>query len=164
MQLVQPLLDECLAGYPPLTVPAPNPRPLPPPPRRTGPEAQKRPAACAVNSLLQTKSTALTLISVVLRYNVSLLAYGQTGSGKTYSMGSAGTAGISDEEMGVMPRLAQAASGLAFDHPRPFQRLLRWCGCGCLPGPIRSVGHAAKAQRRNHRSRELRRGAHKTNN
>ena len=32
MQLVQPLLDECLAGYPPLTVPAPNPRPLPPPP------------------------------------------------------------------------------------------------------------------------------------
>ena len=70
MQLVQPLLDECLAGYPPLTVPAPNPRPLPRRRRRrrrrrTGPEAQMRPAACAVNSLLQTKPTALTLISVV---------------------------------------------------------------------------------------------------
>ncbi|CAM9140129.1 unnamed protein product [Chrysoparadoxa australica] len=38
-------------------------------------------------------------------FNATILAYGQTGSGKTYTMGSASSARLSDEDQGILPRV-----------------------------------------------------------
>eukprot|EP00743_Colponemidia_sp_Colp-15_P008614 GILK01009374.1.p1 GENE.GILK01009374.1~~GILK01009374.1.p1 ORF type:complete len:1490 (-),score=407.64 GILK01009374.1:108-4577(-) len=38
-------------------------------------------------------------------YNATVLAYGQTGSGKTFTMGTGNGYGISDDEMGIIPRV-----------------------------------------------------------
>lgn len=38
-------------------------------------------------------------------FNASVLAYGQTGSGKTYTMGSGFTFGLSESDMGIIPRV-----------------------------------------------------------
>ncbi|KAG2379611.1 hypothetical protein C9374_006728 [Naegleria lovaniensis] len=40
-------------------------------------------------------------------YNATVLAYGQTGSGKTYTMGTANSTNLLDEELGVIPRVIQ---------------------------------------------------------
>jgi hypothetical protein len=37
-------------------------------------------------------------------YNATILAYGQTGSGKTFTMGTADTTGVDDENLGIIPR------------------------------------------------------------
>ena len=38
-------------------------------------------------------------------YNATILAYGQTGSGKTWTMGSASSAGVPKEDLGIIPRV-----------------------------------------------------------
>ncbi|CAM9741982.1 unnamed protein product, partial [Discosporangium mesarthrocarpum] len=38
-------------------------------------------------------------------FNATILAYGQTGSGKTYTMGSASSLRLSEEEQGIIPRV-----------------------------------------------------------
>ncbi|CAM9745634.1 unnamed protein product, partial [Scytosiphon promiscuus] len=38
-------------------------------------------------------------------FNATILAYGQTGSGKTYTMGSASSLRIAEEEQGIIPRV-----------------------------------------------------------
>ena len=38
-------------------------------------------------------------------YNATILAYGQTGSGKTHTMGTGSTVGLSNEQIGIVPRV-----------------------------------------------------------
>ena len=38
-------------------------------------------------------------------FNATVLAYGQTGSGKTFTMGSGFTLGVSEEDLGIIPRV-----------------------------------------------------------
>ena len=38
-------------------------------------------------------------------FNATVLAYGQTGSGKTWTMGSGYTIGLSEDELGIIPRV-----------------------------------------------------------
>ena len=38
-------------------------------------------------------------------FNATVLAYGQTGSGKTHTMGSAVSQDVSEEELGIIPRV-----------------------------------------------------------
>lgn len=38
-------------------------------------------------------------------YNATILAYGQTSSGKTFTMGTSDQAGLSEEEIGIVPRV-----------------------------------------------------------
>lgn len=38
-------------------------------------------------------------------YNATILAYGQTSSGKTYTMGTSDLAGLSEDEIGIVPRV-----------------------------------------------------------
>ncbi|XP_065653153.1 kinesin-like protein KIF21A isoform X1 [Hydra vulgaris] len=40
-------------------------------------------------------------------YNATILAYGQTGSGKTYTMGTSFDVGISEDQIGIIPRAAK---------------------------------------------------------
>lgn len=40
-------------------------------------------------------------------FNATILAYGQTGSGKTYTMGSASSLRLAEEEYGIIPRVIQ---------------------------------------------------------
>ena len=40
-------------------------------------------------------------------YNATILAYGQTGSGKTHTMGTGSTNGLSEEQIGIVPRVFQ---------------------------------------------------------
>ena len=38
-------------------------------------------------------------------YNATILAYGQTGSGKTFTMGSSNHYGVSEQDLGIIPRV-----------------------------------------------------------
>lgn len=38
-------------------------------------------------------------------FNATVLAYGQTGSGKTFTMGSGFTLGVSEDDLGIIPRV-----------------------------------------------------------
>jgi len=37
-------------------------------------------------------------------YNATVLAYGQTGSGKTFTMGTGYSNGVSEDDLGIIPR------------------------------------------------------------
>lgn len=43
-------------------------------------------------------------------YNATILAYGQTGSGKTFTMGSSAAYSISDNDIGIIPRVISEVS------------------------------------------------------
>lgn len=38
-------------------------------------------------------------------FNATILAYGQTGSGKTHTMGTSCTNGLSEDQVGIVPRV-----------------------------------------------------------
>lgn len=38
-------------------------------------------------------------------YNATILAYGQTGSGKTHTMGTGSPSGLSEDQIGLVPRV-----------------------------------------------------------
>lgn len=40
-------------------------------------------------------------------YNATILAYGQTGSGKTYTMGTASSHNVSEQNLGIVPRVVR---------------------------------------------------------
>jgi hypothetical protein len=51
-------------------------------------------------------SCARGLVRAAFRgYNCTVMAYGQTGSGKTYSMGSSSNSGVSENALGIIPRV-----------------------------------------------------------
>ncbi|CAM9385794.1 unnamed protein product, partial [Choristocarpus tenellus] len=54
-------------------------------------------------------------------FNATILAYGQTGSGKTYTMGSASSLRLSEEEQGIIPRVISGMYDMvretSEDHP-----------------------------------------------
>eukprot|EP00456_Euglypha_rotunda_P000751 TRINITY_DN101289_c0_g2_i1.p1 TRINITY_DN101289_c0_g2~~TRINITY_DN101289_c0_g2_i1.p1 ORF type:complete len:107 (+),score=12.37 TRINITY_DN101289_c0_g2_i1:155-475(+) len=45
------------------------------------------------------------VIAYLRGYNATILAYGQTGSGKTFTMGTASSKGVSDSDLGILPRV-----------------------------------------------------------
>ena len=45
------------------------------------------------------------VLGCFLGYNATVLAYGQTGSGKTWTMGSGYTIGLTEDELGIIPRV-----------------------------------------------------------
>ena len=53
-------------------------------------------------------SCARGLVRAAFRgYNCTVMAYGQTGSGKTYSMGSSSNSGVSEDALGIIPRVVR---------------------------------------------------------
>ncbi|KAJ3612430.1 hypothetical protein NHX12_020706, partial [Muraenolepis orangiensis] len=58
----------------------------------------------ALQGELYTQCTEKLVEGCFEGYNATVLAYGQTGSGKTYSMGTGFGVGVSEEELGIIPR------------------------------------------------------------